>query len=210
MHEIKRRLLLGRKTMTNLDSILKSRDITLSTKVQLVKAMVFPVVMYECESWAIKKLSSRVDAFELWCWRRLLSPVDCKKIKLVNPKGNQSWIFIGRTDAEAEAPLLRPPDAKSWLIGKDSDAGKDWRQQKRMTGDEMVGWYYWFNGDGEGQRSLAYCSSWGSQRAGHNWVTEQQLSICLLIYYFISSVQIWDLSVYKEKNTSHSVYFIWP
>ena len=190
MHEIKRLLLLGRKTMTNLDNILKSRDITLSTKVQLVKAMVFPVVMYGCESWAIKKLSSRVDAFELWCWRRLLSPVDCKKIKLVNPKGNQSWIFIGRTDAEAEAPILRPPHAKSWLIGKDSDAGKDGRQQKRMTEDEMVGWYYWFNGDGEGQRSLACCSSWGSQRAGHNWVTEQQLSICLLIYYFISSVQI--------------------
>ena len=100
-HEIKRCLLLGRKPMTNQDSILKSRDITLPTKVCLVKAMVFPVVMYECESWTIKKAECRrIDAFELWCWRRLLrvSPLDCKEIKPVNPKGNQSWIFIGRID----------------------------------------------------------------------------------------------------------------
>ena len=97
--------------MTNLDSILKSRDITLPTKVRLVKAMVFPVVMYGCESWTVKKAECRrIDAFELWCWRRLL---DCKEIKPVNPKGNQSLIFTGRTDAEAEAPVLWPPDAKS-------------------------------------------------------------------------------------------------
>ena len=89
-HEIKRRLLLGKKVMTNLDSILKSRDITLSTKVHLVKAMVFLVVMYGCESWIIKKAErKRIDAFELWCWRRLLSPLDCKETKPVNPKGNQ-------------------------------------------------------------------------------------------------------------------------
>ena len=89
--EIKRHLLLGRKVMTNLDSILKSRDITLSTKVHLVKAMVFPVVMYGCESWTIKKTECRrIDAFELWCWIRLLSPMDCKEIKPVNPKGNQT------------------------------------------------------------------------------------------------------------------------
>ena len=99
-HEIKRRLLLGRKVMTNLDSILKSRDITLLTKVHLVKAMVFPVVMYDCESWTIKKAAYRTDAFELWCWRRLESPLDCKEIQLVHPKGNQSWVFIGRADAE--------------------------------------------------------------------------------------------------------------
>ena len=113
-HEIKRRLLLGRKVMTNLDSILKSRDITLPTKVCLVKAMVFPVVMYGCESWTIKKAEHRkIDAFELWCWRRLESPLDCKEIQPVHRKGDQSWVFIGRTDAEAETPILQPPDAKN-------------------------------------------------------------------------------------------------
>ena len=99
--------------MTNLDSILKSRDITLPTDVCLVKAMVFPVVMYGCESWTIKKAEHRrIDAFELWHWRTLESPLDCKEIKPVNPKENQSRIFIGRTDAEAYAPTLWPPDAK--------------------------------------------------------------------------------------------------
>ena len=113
-HEIKRRLLLGRKVMTNLDSILKSRDITLPTKVHLVKVMVFPVVMYGCESWTVKKAESRrIDAFELWCWRRLLSPLDCKEIQPVHPKADQSWMLIGRTDAEAETPVLWPPHAKS-------------------------------------------------------------------------------------------------
>ena len=113
-HEIKRCLLLGRKVMTNLDSILKSRDITLPTKVCLVKAMVFPVVMYGCESWTVKKAESRrIDAFELWCWRRLLeSPLDCKEIQPVHPKGDQSWVLIGRTDAEAETPILWPPLVK--------------------------------------------------------------------------------------------------
>ena len=100
-HEIKRRLLLGRKVMTNLDSMLKSRDITLPTKIHLVKASVFPVVMYGCESWTVKKAECRrTDAFEVWCWKRL-------------SKGNQSWVFIGRTDAEAEIPILWPPHAKS-------------------------------------------------------------------------------------------------
>jgi len=93
--------------MTNLDSILKSRDITLPTKVHLVKAMVFPVVMYGCECWTIKRAEHRrIDAFELWCWRRLLSPLDCKEVKPVHPKGNQSWVFTGRTDVEAETPIL--------------------------------------------------------------------------------------------------------
>ena len=113
-HKIKRRLLLGRKVKTNLDSILKSRDITLSTKVHLVKAMVFPVVMYGWESWTVKKAECRkIDDFELWCWRRLLSPLDCKEIQPVHPKGDQSWVFIGRIDAEAETPILWPPHAKS-------------------------------------------------------------------------------------------------
>ena len=114
-HEIKRCLLLGRKVMTNLDSILKSRDITLLTKVHLVKALVFLVAMYGCASWTIKKAECRrIDAFELWCWRRLESPLDCKEIQLVHPKGDQSWIFIGRTDAEAETLILWPPDVKNW------------------------------------------------------------------------------------------------
>ena len=107
-HEIKRRLLLGSKVMANLDSILKSRDITLSTEVRLVNAMVFPVVMYGCESWTIKKAEcQRIHAFELCYWRRLFeSPLDCKEIQQVHPKGNQS-------DVEGETPILWPPDAKS-------------------------------------------------------------------------------------------------
>ena len=113
-HEIKRRLLLGRKVMTKLDSVVKSRDIGLSTKVCLVKAMVFPVVMYGCESWSIKKAEHRIDAFELWCWRRLFeNPLDCKEIQPVHPKGDQSWVFTGRTDVEAETPILWLPDVKS-------------------------------------------------------------------------------------------------
>ena len=104
--------------------------------------------MYGCESWTVKKAEHwKIDAFELWCWRRLLSPLDCKEIKPVNPKGNQSWIFMGRTDAEAETPILWPPDAKNWLIWKDSDAGKDWRrEEKGMTEDEMVGSHHWLDG----------------------------------------------------------------
>ena len=132
-HEIQRCLLLGRKALTNLDSILKSRIITLSTKVHLVKAMGFPsshVWMWELdykESWALKIW---------WFWTVVLentldSPSDCKEIQPVHPKGDQSWVFIGRTDAEAEAPILWPPDAKNWLIGKDPDAGKDWRWEEK-------------------------------------------------------------------------------
>ena len=138
-HEIKRCLLLGRKAMTNLDSILKTRDITLLTKVHIVKTIVFPVVMYRCESWTIKKAEHwKMDASELWCWRRLLRvPLECKEFKPINPKGNQLWIFIGRTVAEAKAPVLWPPDAKSRLTGKDPDPGKDWRQ-KREAEDEVV------------------------------------------------------------------------
>ena len=148
-HEIKKRLLLGRKVVTNLDSIFKSRDITLPTKFRLVKAMVFPVVMYGCESWTIRKAECRrIDAFELWCWRKLLkSPLDCKEIQPVHPQGDKSWVFIGRTDVEAETAILWPPDTKSWLIWKDPDAGKDWRQEEKgMTENEMVGWHYRLNG----------------------------------------------------------------
>ena len=114
-HEIKRHLLLARKVMTNLDNILKSRDITLPTKVCLVKAMVFPVVMYGCESWTIKKTECRrIDAFELWCWRSLLRvPWTARRSNQSIPKGDQSWVFTGRTDGEAEIPILWPPDVKS-------------------------------------------------------------------------------------------------
>ena len=129
-HEIKRHLLLGRKVMANLDSILKSRDITLSTKVHLVKAMVFPVVMYGSESWIKRKLSAE-ELMLLHCGVGEGSPLDCKEIQPVNLKGNQFWIFIGRTDDEAETPILWPPDAKKWFTGKDPDAGKDWRQEEK-------------------------------------------------------------------------------
>ena len=150
--EIKWCLLLGRKAMTNLDSVLKSRDITFSTKVHLVKAMVFPVIMYGCESWTINKAECwRIDAFELGYWIRLESPLDCKEIQPIHPKGDQSWVFIGRTDVEAETPILWPPDVKIWLIGKDPDAGKDWgKEEKGTTEDEMVGWHHWLDGHGFG------------------------------------------------------------
>ena len=170
-HEIKRHLLFGRKAMTNLDSILKSRDITLLAKVCIVKAMVFPVVMHRCESWTIKK-----TGLKNWCFQTMVlektfeSPLDSREIKPVNPKGNQPWIFIRRLDAEVEAPLLWSLDVKSQLIGKDPKAEKYWGQEeKEATEDEMVGWYHWHNGhefeqtpgDSEGQGSLVCCSPWG-------------------------------------------------
>ena len=156
--------------MTNLDSILKSRDITLPTKVHLVKAMVFPVVMYGCEldceeSWALKNW---------WFWTVVLeSPLDCKEIQPVHPKGGQSWVFIGGTAAKAETPILWPPDAKSWLVWKDPNAGKDWGQEKGTTEDEMTGWHHqidghgfgWTLGVGYGQRGLACCGSWGRKES---------------------------------------------
>ena len=149
LYKIKRRLLLGRKVMTNLDSILKGRDITLPTKVHLVKAMVFPVVMYGCESWMIKKAECRrIDAFESVVSEKTLeSPLDCEEIQPVHPKGDQSWVFVGRTDVEAETPIFWLPDAKNWLIGNDPDAGKDWRQEEKgMIEDEMVRWHHCLNG----------------------------------------------------------------
>ena len=152
-HEIKRRLLLERKVMTNLDCIFKSRDITLPTKVHLVKAMVFSsghVCMWELdykESWVPKN----------WCFwtvvleKTLESPLDCKEIQPVHPKGDQSWVFIGRTDFEAETSILWPPDTKNWLIWKDPDSGKDWGQEEKgMTEEEMVGWHHRLNGHGFG------------------------------------------------------------
>ena len=237
-HEIKRRLLLGRKAMTNLaakplqscptlcgpidgsppgslvpgilqtkilewvaisfsnawkwkvkvkslsrvrllESILKSRDVTLPTKVHLAKTMDFPVVMYGYERWTIKE----GWVLKNWCFwtvvleKTLEGPLECKEIKPVNPKGNQSWIFIGRTDAEAEAPILHPPDAKIWLTRKDPDAGKDWRQEEVTTEDEMVGWHHQLNGYEFAQilqeilktRKPGVLQSIGSQRVRHNF-----------------------------------------
>ena len=147
--------------------------------------MVFPVVMYGFETWTIKTECWRTDAFELWCWRWFLSLLDSKEIKPVNPKGNQLWKFIGRTDAGA--PIFWPPDAKSQLIGKDLDAGKDQGQEeKRVTEDEIVRWHHWLNGheseqtlrDGEGYRSLAYYGLW-SRRIRHDF----ELGFCINPFY---------------------------
>ena len=135
--------------MTNLDSILKSKDITLPTKVCLVKAMVFPVLLYGCECWTVKKAEHlKLDAFWTVVLEKTLeSPLDFKEIQPVHPKGDQSWVFTGRTDAEAETPVLWPPDTKSWLIGKDPDAGRDWGQEEKgTTEDEMAGWHHQLDG----------------------------------------------------------------
>ena len=160
-----RHLLFGRKVMTNLDSILKSRDVTLPTKVRLVKAVVFPLVMYGFESWTIKN----------WCfWTMVLektleSLLDCKEIQPVHPKGDQSWVFIGRTDVEAETLNTLAPWCEELTHWKDPDADKDWRrEEKRTTEDEMVGWHHQLDGHefeqapgvGDGQGSLACCSPW--------------------------------------------------
>ena len=179
-HEIKKMLLFGRKAMTNLDSVLKNRDVILPTKVQQRYSQSYGfssrhVRMWELdykEGWAQKN----------WCFwnvvleKTLESPLDCKETKPVNLKGNQPWIFIGRTDAEAEAPILRPLDRKIWLIGKDRDAGKKWGQdEKEMTEDEMVRWHHWLHGHefeqtlgdnvNDGQGSLTCCSLWGCKES---------------------------------------------
>ena len=155
--------------MTNLDSVLKSRDITLWTKVHILKAMVFPLVTYRCEKWPLKKTGcQRIAAFKPRCWRRLLEVLR-NKIKPANLKGDQPWIFTERTDAEAEAPIIWSSDALRWLIGKILDAGKDWGQKvKRVPEDEMAGWHHQCNGHelgqtlggGEGQGRLLCYSPW--------------------------------------------------
>ena len=197
-HEIKRCLLLGRQAMTNLDNILKNRDITLPTKVRLVKDSFSHshVCVWELdhkESWALKN----------WCfWAMVLkktleNPLDSKEIKPVNTKRNQSWLFFGRSDAETEVPILWPPDAKNWLIWKDPDAGKDWRQEEKgTTEDEMVGWHHQLDGHefeqalgvGDGQGSLVCCSPWGRKESDTteqlNWIESWNLK-------FISNNIIW-------------------
>ena len=169
--------------MSNLDSMFKSRDITLPTKVRLVKAMVFPVVMYGCESWTVKKAEHRsIDAFELWCWRRLLSvPWTARRsnqsiLKEISPGCSLEGMML-----KLKTPVLWPPHAKSWLTGKDSDAGRDWGQEEKgTTEDEMAGWHHWLDGResewtpgvGNGQGGLACCDSWGLKE----WDTTERLN----------------------------------
>ena len=176
--KLKDGLLFGRKVMTNLDSTLKSRDIYFTPKGLSSQSYGFSsshVWMWELDHKESQVLKNRC----FWT-------VDCKEIKPVNPKGNQSWIFIGRTDAEAEAPILWPPDVKNWLIGKDPDAGKDWRrEEKGMTEHEMAGWHHWLNGHefewtqgiGDGQGGLECCNSWGRKQSDTTeWLNWLKLS----------------------------------
>ena len=189
-HEIKRRLLLGRKAMTNLDRILKSRDIILPTNVHLVKAMVFPVVMYGCESWTIKNAERQIiDAFELWCWRRLLRvPWTARRsnqsiLKEISPKYSLERLML-KLKLQYFGTFTSISDSKNWLIGKDPDPGEDGRQEKKgTTKDEMVWWHHWLHGHefeqtpeaGDGQGSLVCCSPWGCKESDTtewlNWLT---------------------------------------
>ena len=185
--ETKRCLLLGRKRMTNIDNILKIRDICFPTKVRIVKVIVFPVVMYRCKSWTIKKAEcQRTDAFELWCWRRLL------RVPWTTRRSNQSILKEISPEYSLEGLMLKLTlqyfGHLMWSADslEDSDAGKDrGQEEKGATKDEMVGWHHWLNGhefeqtpgDSEGQGSLACCSPWALKKSDHDWVTEQQQQI---------------------------------
>ena len=163
------------------------------------------------KGWASKNWHFRTVVLE----KTLESPLDCKEIQPVYPRGNQSWILIGKTNAEAENPILWPPDAKNWLIWKDPEAGKDWRQEeKRTTEDEMVGWHHWLNGHefeqspevGDGQGSLVCCSPWGC-RVGHDWSTE----LIWLNLPFGVQASSWRLdSVSNKKETGSTERLPYP
>ena len=183
-----------RKPMTNLDSILKSRDFTSSTQVYIVKSIGFPVVMYGCESWTINKAEHwRRCLWTMMLEKTLQSPLDCKEIKPVNPEGNQFWLFIGRTDAEA--PTLWLPDAKNWLIRKVPDAGKDWWQEEKGTAeDKMVGWHHQLSGheseqapeDGEVQGRLACCSPSGHKELDMpEWLSNNNNKFMSLVIFIL-------------------------
>jgi len=188
-HEMKRRWLLGRKVMTNLDSILKSRDITLSTKACLVKAMVFPVVMYGCEGWTIKKSEhQRIGTFELWCWRRLL------RVPWTAGRSNQSILKETIPECSLEGLMLKLKlqyfGHLMWRVDslEKTDAGRDWGQEEKgKTEDEMAWWHHWLNGYefewtlrvGDGQGGLACCSSWGHKESDMTeWLNWTELTIC--------------------------------
>ena len=185
----------GKNTGVGCDFLLQCMKV--KSESEIVKAIVFPVVMYGYESWTKKKRVEhwKIDAFELLVLEKTFkNSSDSKDIKPVNPKGNQSLILIGRTDAEAEALILWPLDAKIWLIWKDPYAEKDWRQEtKRATEDEVIVWCHWLNGhgfeqapgDSEGQGSLCMLQSMESQRVGHDWATEQQQLV--LAHFFLVS-----------------------
>ena len=208
-HEIKRHLLLGRKVMTNLDSILKSRDITLPTKVRLVKAMVFPVVMYGCESWTVRKAEcGRTDAFELWCWRRPL------RVSWTARRAHQSILKEISPGYSLEGTMLKLKlqyfGHLIWRVDslEDSDAGRDWGQEEKgTTEDEIAGWHYgldgreseWTPGDGDGQGSMACCDSWGCKESDMterlNWTELNWTEITL-------NFKIWNQ---KEKIIRYSL-----
>ena len=206
---------------------IKKQRLTLSTKVHLVKAMVFPVVMYGCESWTIKKAWVPKN----WCFwtvvleKTLKSPLDYKEILPVPPKGDQSCLFTGRTDVEAETPILWPPGMKSWLIGKDPDAGKDWRQEKKgTTEDEMAGLHHrlnghgfgWAPGVGDGQGGLACCSSWGHKESDMteqlNWRKQAGGRVLIVgsgvivASHAVSQIQPWGLDLGSVKNLIRGTY----
>ena len=206
-------LLLGQKAMTNLDSVWKRKDITLLTKFHIVKAMVFPVVMYGCENWTIKENEWwRIDALGLWCQKRLLRvPWTPRRsiqsiLKEINP-----WIFLGRTDAETESPVLWPPDVKSWLIRKYPNFWKDWRQKEKGSAEDgNVGWHHWLNGheveqtlgNSGGQRNLACFSPW-TRRVKPNIVTETLQHQIYLAFISISD----KLKVVWEQIAIKCLFF---
>ena len=199
-HEIKRHLLLGKKVMTNLESIFKSRDITLPTKVHHSQGYGFSsghvwMLELDCEeSWALwRKLMHWTVVLE----KTLESPLDCKEIQPVHSEGDQPWDFFRGNDAEAETPVLCPSHEKCWLIGKDSDARRDWRQEEKgTTEDEMAGWHHqldgckfeWTPGVGDGQGGLACCDSWGRKELDSTEQlnrTELRHSICFLFFFYM-------------------------
>ena len=179
-------LILGKKVVTYLDSVLKSRDITFSTNVHLVNAMVFPMVMYGCASWTVKKVEPRrIDAFELWCWRTLESPLDCMEIQPVHPKGISPGCLLVELMLKLMLQCFGLLTGRPDSFGKDPVAGKDWGQgENGTTEDEIVGWHHWLSGHGfwwtpgfgDGQVGLACLSSWGFKESDTtdrlNW-TEQ-------------------------------------
>jgi len=196
-------------------SILKSRNSTLPTKVCLVKAMVFPVVMYGCESWTVKK--GECQKINAVLEKTLESPLNCKEVQPVHFEGDQPWGFFGRNDAKAETPVLWPPHAKSWLIGKDSDAGRDWGQEEKgTTGDEMAGWHHWLDGlesewtpeVGDGQGGLACCNSWGRKESDTTeWLNWTELN-WTLYRGEISRVSIHSLDVLLSQFETSLLFHV--
>ena len=214
-NEIKRRLLLRRKPMTNLESLLKSRDVTLPTKVHLVKALVFPVVMYGCEIWTVMKAEGQtIDAFELWYWRRLLRfPWTAgRSYQSIIMEINPECLLEGPMLKLSETPIFWPPDAKNWLTGKDPDAGKDCRQEKKeTTEDKMVRWHHRLDGQefeqalgiGDGQGSLTCCSLWGRKASD----TTERLNWTLYLHFYLKKVNAEQGS--KEDMGSWIMTKVW-